>query len=76
MTTSTALFIFFANQTFRLLHEEGLFVGGTSGLNVHAAYEVAKMMGPGNVIVTALCDTGQVCIDSIQNIFSHVFDVN
>ena len=50
----------FTFQTFRLLHEEGLFVGGTSGLNVAAAVQVAKDMGPGHTIVTALCDNGQV----------------
>ncbi|GFO44603.1 cysteine synthase [Plakobranchus ocellatus] len=47
------------NMTFRLLHEEGLFVGASTGLNVHSAYEVAKEMGPGHTIVTCLCDTGQ-----------------
>ncbi|RUS83176.1 hypothetical protein EGW08_009076 [Elysia chlorotica] len=46
------------NMTFRLLHEEGLFVGATTGLNVFSAYELAKQMGPGHTIVTCLCDTG------------------
>lgn len=46
------------NYTFRLLHEEGFFVGATSGLNVAAAVQVAKLMGPGKTIVTCLCDTG------------------
>lgn len=46
-------------MTFRLLHEEGFFVGASSGLNVEAAYQVAKLMGPGHIIVTCLCDTGQ-----------------
>ncbi|XP_064602886.1 uncharacterized protein LOC135468521 isoform X2 [Liolophura sinensis] len=48
-------------MTFRLLHEEGFLVGASSGLNVAAARDVAKMMGPGHTIVTCLCDTGQVC---------------
>ncbi|XP_065899017.1 uncharacterized protein [Dysidea avara] len=47
------------SMTFRLLHEEGFFVGASSGLNVAAAVKVAKDLGPGNVIVTALCDTGE-----------------
>ena len=47
-------------QTFRLLAEEGLFVGASSGLNVSAAYQLAKQMGPGHTVVTCLCDTGQV----------------
>lgn len=46
------------NMTFRLLHEEGFFVGATSGLNVAAAVQVAKILGPGKTIVTCLCDTG------------------
>jgi len=47
------------SMTFRLLHEDGFFVGASSGLNVVAAVKVAEMMGPGHVIVTCLCDTGQ-----------------
>jgi len=46
------------NMTFRLLYEEGFFVGATSGLNVSAAMQVARLMGPGKTIVTCLCDTG------------------
>jgi cysteine synthase len=45
-------------MTYRLLHEEGFFVGATSGLNVVAAVKVAKEIGPGKTIVTCLCDTG------------------
>ncbi len=33
-------------------------MGATSGLNVAAAMQVAKMLGPGKTIVTCLCDTG------------------
>jgi cysteine synthase A len=43
---------------YRMLHEEGLFLGSTSGLNVAAAVEVARQLGPGHVIVTVLCDGG------------------
>ncbi|XP_062614727.1 uncharacterized protein LOC134276493 [Saccostrea cucullata] len=45
--------------TFRLLHEEGFFVGASTGLNIAAAKQVAEIMGPGHTIVTCLCDTGQ-----------------
>ena len=45
--------------TFKLLHEEGFFVGSSSGLNVAAAVEAAKELGPGHTIVTCLCDSGQ-----------------
>ncbi|MBD2537451.1 cysteine synthase A [Coleofasciculus sp. FACHB-SPT36] len=43
---------------YRLLREEGLFLGGSTGINVGAAVELAKQMGPGNTIVTILCDSG------------------
>ena len=41
-----------------LLHEEGLFLGSTSGVNVAAAVQIAKRLGPGHTIVTILCDYG------------------
>ena len=43
---------------YRLMREEGLFLGSTSGINVAAAYTLAKQMGPGHTIVTILCDGG------------------
>jgi cysteine synthase A len=43
---------------YRLLYEEGLFLGSTSGINVAAAVRVARELGPGHVIVTVLCDGG------------------
>lgn len=43
---------------YRLLREEGLFMGGSVGINVGAAYALAKEMGPGHTIVTVLCDGG------------------
>jgi cysteine synthase len=43
---------------YRLLYEEGLFLGSTSGLNVAGALEVARELGPGHTIVTVLCDGG------------------
>ncbi len=44
--------------TYRLLHEEGLLLGSTSGLNVAAAVRVARALGPGHTVVTLLCDGG------------------
>lgn len=41
---------------YRLLDEEGLFIGASSSLNVVAAVEMAKVLGPGNTIVTMICD--------------------
>jgi hypothetical protein len=43
---------------YRLLQEEGLFLGSTSGINVAAAVRVARELGPGHTIVTVLCDGG------------------
>ncbi len=43
---------------YRLLNEEGLFLGSTSGINVAAAMQVARQLGPGHKIVTVLCDGG------------------
>jgi len=43
---------------FRLLKEEGLCLGGSSGVNVAGAIRLAREMGPGHTIVTMLCDYG------------------
>jgi cysteine synthase len=43
---------------YQLLYREGLFLGGTSGANVAAAVRVARDLGPGNTVVTILCDGG------------------
>jgi cysteine synthase A len=43
---------------FDLLAEEGLCLGGSSGINVAGAIRMAKEMGPGHTIVTILCDYG------------------
>jgi cysteine synthase A len=42
----------------QLLREEGIFVGLSSGINVAGALRLAKEGGPGQVIVTLLCDSG------------------
>lgn len=43
---------------YRLLYEEGLFLGSTSGINVAAAARLAGELGPGHTVVTILCDGG------------------
>ncbi|MGE0210306.1 MAG: cysteine synthase A [Parvibaculaceae bacterium] len=43
---------------FDLLTEEGLCMGGSTGINVAGAIRLAKDMGPGHTIVTVLCDYG------------------
>ncbi|MGB0798045.1 MAG: cysteine synthase A [Planktomarina sp.] len=43
---------------FDLLHNEGLVLGGSSGINIAGAVRMARAMGPGHTIVTILCDYG------------------
>ena len=43
---------------YQLLRQDGLFMGGSVGINVAAAVKLAKEMGPGHTIVTVLCDGG------------------
>ncbi len=46
------------DRVYHLLRDEGLFLGGSSGLNVAAAVDYAHRIGPGHTIVTILCDSG------------------
>ena len=39
-----------------LLRNDGLFVGGSAGLNCVGAVKLARLLGPGRTIVTILCD--------------------
>ena len=43
---------------FDLLLEEGLCLGGSSGINIAGATHLARDLGPGHTIVTILCDFG------------------
>jgi len=43
---------------FNLVTEEGLVLGGSTGINVCGAIKVAKELGPGHTIVTILADSG------------------
>jgi len=43
---------------FDLLWQEGLCLGGSSGINIAGAVRMAQEMGPGRTIVTVLCDYG------------------
>jgi len=43
---------------FDLLEQEGLCMGGSTGINVAGAIRLARKLGPGHVIVTVLCDYG------------------
>jgi cysteine synthase A len=43
---------------FDLIVEEGLVLGGSSGINIAGAIRVARELGPGHTVVTILCDYG------------------
>ena len=43
---------------FDLLADEGLCMGGSSGINIAGAMKMARELGPGKTIVTVLCDSG------------------
>jgi cysteine synthase A len=50
-----------------LLDHEGIFVGGSSGLNVFGAVQIAKELPEGSTVVTILCDGGQRYLSRIFN---------
>jgi cysteine synthase A len=43
---------------FALVQEEGLILGGSTGVNICGALKAAKELGPGHVVVTVLADYG------------------
>lgn len=43
---------------YQMLFQDGLFMGGSVGINVAAAVQLAQQLGPGHTIVTVLCDGG------------------
>ncbi|MDO9416962.1 cysteine synthase A [Pararhizobium sp.] len=43
---------------FDLIENEGLCLGGSSGINIAGAIRLAKDLGPGHTVVTILCDYG------------------
>jgi cystathionine beta-synthase len=52
----------------RLTREEGLFVGGSSGLIAHVALRVAREVNdPNAFVVTVLCDTGERYLSKLYN---------
>lgn len=51
----------------RLLHEEGLCLGLSSGINVAGAVALARQLGPGSRIATILCDTGFRYLSTLHN---------
>ena len=46
------------NILFDLVQNEGLCLGGSAGINIAGAVQMARDLGPGHTIVTMLCDYG------------------
>jgi cysteine synthase A len=43
-------------MVYRMLDEEGLYIGASSAMNVVAAVQMARQLGAGSKIVTIICD--------------------
>lgn len=52
---------------FALVQEEGLCLGGSSGINIAGAIRLARALGPGATIVTILCDYGNRYASKVYN---------
>ena len=52
---------------FGLAREEGMILGGSSGINLAGAIRMAREMGPGKTIVTMLCDSGSRYLGKLWN---------
>jgi cysteine synthase A len=52
---------------FDLLKNEGLCLGGSSGINIAGAIRLARDLGPGHTIVTVLCDSGTRYLSKLFN---------
>ena len=55
------------NIVFDLIKNQNITLGGSSGINIAGAIKLAKLMGPGNNIVTILCDHGKRYASKIFN---------
>jgi cysteine synthase A len=64
---------------YQLLREEGLFLGLSSGINLAGAVRLARERGPGQTIVTLLCDSGAKYQSKLFNsewLMAHQLDPN
>jgi cysteine synthase A len=64
---------------YQLMREEGIFVGLSSGINVGGALRLAQKGGPGQIIVTLLCDSGSRYMSKTFNpewLAAHSLDPN
>lgn len=55
------------NVIYEMIQHEGLCLGGSAGINMAGAVELAKDLGPGHTIVTMLCDYGNRYQDKLFN---------
>ena len=55
------------NIVYDLIERQKIVLGGSSGINIAGAIKLAKKMGPGNTIVTILCDHGKRYASKIFN---------
>lgn len=54
-------------RVYALIREEGLVLGGSSGINISGALRLAKVLGPGHTIVTILCDSATRYMERLFN---------
>jgi cysteine synthase A len=52
---------------FDLTRDEGMCLGGSSGINIAGAIELAKTLGKGSTVVTVLCDYGNRYLSKLYN---------
>lgn len=52
---------------FNLVQEEGLCLGGSSGVNIVGAMRLARDLGPGHTVATILCDYGNRYASKLYN---------
>ena len=55
------------NLVYDLIEKQKIILGGSSGINIAGAIKLGKLMGPGNTIVTILCDHGKRYASKIFN---------
>ena len=55
------------NLVYDLIEKQKIILGGSSGINIAGAIKLGKKMGPGNTIVTILCDNGKRYASKIFN---------
>ena len=55
------------NMTRRLAREEAIFVGGSGGMAVWVALQTARRLGPGELVVVLLPDTGERYLSKVHN---------